>query len=259
VQHSDLLFANAVIFVEGAAERMLVPLFIERDFEELNRRYVSLLDIGGSHAHRLRPLVEKLRIPAVVITDIDPVEVKSGDKGNIIRTAVANTGQLGLECGNSTLNIWHPRLANLDAFKNPSDKDLTWTEVKGCKVRFAWQLPVKEADACWPSSFEDSLILSNIPWFKDLSKKKMDKDGKKIKGPTGALGSVVRTVAEEQTNVELAKVLHELMHSSFSKGDFAATIFEKVAAGEPITCPKYIADALGWLQEQLQPSVEGFL
>lgn len=78
VQHTDLLFANAAIFVEGVAERMLVPLFIERDFEELNSRYVSFLDIGGSHAHRLKPLVERLRIPTVVITDIDPCEEKEG-------------------------------------------------------------------------------------------------------------------------------------------------------------------------------------
>ena len=79
VQHTDLLFANAAIFVEGVAERMLVPLFMERDFKELNTRYVSFLDIGGSHAHRLQPLVEKLRIPTVIITDADPMEVKKSD------------------------------------------------------------------------------------------------------------------------------------------------------------------------------------
>src|SRR5574343_469632 len=41
VQHTDLLFADAAIFVEGAAERMLVPLFIERDFLDLDKRYIS--------------------------------------------------------------------------------------------------------------------------------------------------------------------------------------------------------------------------
>lgn len=81
VQHTDLLFANAAIFVEGVAERMLVPLFMELKYEKLNSRYVSFLDIGGSHAHRLRPLVEKLQIPTVVITDLDPTEKKAGPKG----------------------------------------------------------------------------------------------------------------------------------------------------------------------------------
>ena len=46
VQHTDLLFANAALFVEGVAERMLVPLFMELKFEKLNSRYVSFLDIG---------------------------------------------------------------------------------------------------------------------------------------------------------------------------------------------------------------------
>jgi hypothetical protein len=46
------------------------------------------------------------------------------------------------------------------------------------------------------------------------------------------------------------------MHDSFSKGDFAASIFEKVAAGETIACPKYIADALAWLQAQLEPNAD---
>lgn len=39
VQHTDLLFADAAIFVEGTAEKMLVPLFIERDFEKLSKKY----------------------------------------------------------------------------------------------------------------------------------------------------------------------------------------------------------------------------
>jgi predicted ATP-dependent endonuclease of OLD family len=128
VQHTDLLFANAAIFVEGVAERMLVPLFIERDFESLSSRYVSFLDIGGSHAHRLKPLVEKLRIPTVIITDVDPCEEKEGKpkkNGDPIKklVAVANTGQPGLHCGNPTLRDWHPKRQLLDEYKTP---EVSW-------------------------------------------------------------------------------------------------------------------------------------
>ncbi len=254
VQHTDLLFANAAIFVEGVAERMLVPLFIERGFESLNRRYVSFLDIGGSHAHRLKRLVERLRIPTVVITDIDPVEMKVSAKGKKVRVAVANTGQAGLECGNATLRKWHPKLENLDDFKTPKPEHLTWTEAN-CMVRFAWQLPVAEASNTWPSSFEDSLILSNIDWFKALTTA-VDKDGKPVEPPTGALGAAAEAVADAKTHPDLASALHTLMHKSFNKGDFAASIFENVAAGEKIACPKYIADALAWLQAQLEPNTD---
>jgi predicted ATP-dependent endonuclease of OLD family len=254
VQHTDLLFANAAIFVEGVAERMLVPLFMERDYKILNSRYVSFLDIGGSHAHRLKPLIERLRIPTIVITDIDPVEAKAGVKGKIVYTAVANTGQAGLQCGNATLRNWHPKLEKLEDFNAPTSEHLTWTEAE-CMVRFAWQLPITEASNTWPSSFEDSLILSNIDWFKALTTT-LDKDGTPVEPPIGAIGAAATKVAEATTHLELASALHALMHKSFNKGDFAASIFESVAAGEAIACPKYIADALAWLQAQLEPTMD---
>lgn len=261
VQHTDLLFANAAIFVEGTAERMLVPLFIERDFKTLNSRYVSFLDIGGSHAHRLKPLIEKLRIPTVIITDIDPSEEKEGKpKKNGERTkklvAVANTGQAGLYCGNPTLRGWHPKLKMLDDFKNPTETQLVWEDAAECLVRFAWQLPVSEAEGSWPSTFEDSLVLTNIPWFQGLTGEKAEGDDTEIVSPKGTLGSVAARVAEAETVPELLNALHKLMHSSFNKGDFAASIFEMVSTEEPIVCPKYIRDALGWLQTQLEPATE---
>ncbi len=261
VQHTDLLFANAAIFVEGVAERMLVPLFIERDFKTLNSRYVSFLDIGGSHAHRLKPLIEQLRIPTVIITDIDPSEEKEGKpKKNGESTkklvAVANTGQAGLQCGNPTLRGWHPKLQQLDDFKNPTDDQLVWNETTDCFVRFAWQLPVTEADGNWPSTFEDSLVLTNAPWFKGLMDTRFDEDGVEIGTPIGALGSVAKRIVEAGNYPELLGTLHTLMHGSFDKGDFAASIFEMVSSDEPVACPKYIADALTWLQAQLEPNQE---
>lgn len=58
--HCDLFFADAAIFIEGAAERMLIPHFIRENFPQLNQRYLTLLEVGGSHAHRFQPLIEHL-------------------------------------------------------------------------------------------------------------------------------------------------------------------------------------------------------
>lgn len=264
VQHTDLLFANAAVFVEGSAERMLVPLFIERDFKALRSRYVSFLDIGGSHAHRLKPLIEKLRIPSVIITDVDPSEEKEGKpkKNGEPRKkliAVANTGQDGLHCGNQTLRLWHPKLEQLDDFKNPTEAQLVWSEIADCLVRFAWQLPVEEADGSWPSTFEDSLVLTNLHWFKSLMEEKFDENGDEIEAPKGALGSVAKRAAEAESFPELLVALHALMHSSFDKGEFAASIFEMISSDEPIVAPKYITDALVWLEQQLEPIQESMI
>lgn len=266
VQHTDLLFANAAIFVEGVAERMLVPLFMERDFKELNSRYVSFLDIGGSHAHRLKPLVERLRIPTVIITDIDPSVVKEGKlkkNGEPSKklVAVPNTGQGGLQCGNQTLRGWHPKLVQLDDFKEPTDTTLIWNEIEGCPVRFSWQLPITDYKECWPSTFEDSLILTNLSWFKGLLKNESAEDEEDNESeyeretPKGALGSVAKLAEKDINAQELLVELHALMHSSsFNKGNFSANIFELISSGEDIKCPEYIKSALTWLQAQLEPS-----
>ena len=39
---------------------------------------------------------------------------------------------------------------------------------------------------------------------------------------------------------------------SFNKGDFAATIFERLNAGAALDCPEYIKDALAWLGTELK-------
>jgi predicted ATP-dependent endonuclease of OLD family len=72
--HADLFFADGAILVEGAAERMLVPHFIRHHYKELHSCYVTLMEVGGSHAHRLAPLIEHLGLNALIITDIDAVE-----------------------------------------------------------------------------------------------------------------------------------------------------------------------------------------
>jgi predicted ATP-dependent endonuclease of OLD family len=69
--HCDLFFADAAILVEGSAERMLVPYFIHNHFGGLTQRYITLLEIGGSHANQLKPLIESLGLTTLIVTDID--------------------------------------------------------------------------------------------------------------------------------------------------------------------------------------------
>lgn len=246
VQHSDLLFADAAIFIEGTAERMLVPFFIEQNFKELRSRYLSFLDVGGSHAHRLKPLVERLGIPTVVITDIDPVRATKGSDDKTYWKAAVITDPRDLKCGNDTLTTWHPKLTDLTSFAKPSDAHHVWINEKGSRARFAWQVPIPPGGP-WPSSFEDAFILTNLDWFKD---------GARV-NEKGALGSAVRVVTNTH-EVDLNGALHNLLHSkSFKKGDFAATLFERLCAGEPLKCPSYISDALTWLEQELQPTSVG--
>ena len=70
--HCDLFFADAAILVEGAAASMLLPHFMRSKYPELYQRYITILGVNGRHVHRLSPLLEKLCLPTLVITDLDP-------------------------------------------------------------------------------------------------------------------------------------------------------------------------------------------
>jgi hypothetical protein len=85
---------------------------------------------------------------------------------------------------------------------------------------------------------------------------KVDDDGVEVELATGALGAVAKAAADASGVAEMVAALHTVMHSSLNKGELAASIFEKLSADEPVACPKYISDALAWLQAQLEPSKE---
>ena len=103
--HCDLFFADAAVLIEGDAERILLPHFLRR-FVYLNQSYISILSIGGSHAHRLRPFMERLGIPTLIITDLDAI----GTDGK----AAAVTRGANQKTNNDTLKSWVPKKENID-------------------------------------------------------------------------------------------------------------------------------------------------
>lgn len=90
--HCDMFFADGIIMVEGSAERILMPIFLNKT--DLQSKYVSVLEISGAHAHRFKPLIEKLGISTLVITDLDakgkkPQRGKGQKTSNVIGLRVA--------------------------------------------------------------------------------------------------------------------------------------------------------------------------
>lgn len=82
--HCDIFFSDAVILVEGPAEKILVPNFLTK--AGLDSYYISVIEINGRHAHSFRKLIEKIGIATLIITDIDAAETKIGKDGkNIFR------------------------------------------------------------------------------------------------------------------------------------------------------------------------------
>jgi len=75
VTRAELFFARRVIFVEGAAELMMVNVLAKRVGFDLRQHGVSLISVEGLNFDSFLPLFgdNALKIPVAVLTDADPV------------------------------------------------------------------------------------------------------------------------------------------------------------------------------------------
>jgi putative ATP-dependent endonuclease of the OLD family len=79
VTRAELFFARRVIFVEGAAELMMVDVLAKRMGCNLRQHGVSLICVEGLNFDSFLPLFgdNALKIPVAVLTDADPVMPKA--------------------------------------------------------------------------------------------------------------------------------------------------------------------------------------
>jgi hypothetical protein len=239
-QHADLFFADAAILVEGPAERMLVPNFIRAHYEALNQCYITLLEIGGSHAHRLKPLIDHLGLLTLIITDLDTLDDTGGESVQPAKGANQKTN-------NATLKTWVPGVEEVDALMD-ADTDAKTLRVDGdplFAVRVAYQTPIavtaagstKPPEIACPYTFEDALAFENLAFFSAL-------DG------TG----LVHKFREAITAGGGAAAIGERMYLALKKAkkaEFALDVLE-VETFDDIAVPGYIADGLEWLLRQLK-------
>lgn len=73
VTRSDLLFADKVILVEGIAEKLLMPAFMEKCGVPYEDEHISIVEIGGKHFEHFVELFNgnKVKKKVLCITDCD--------------------------------------------------------------------------------------------------------------------------------------------------------------------------------------------
>jgi len=232
--HSNLFFADAAILVEGPAERMLVPYFIKHH-TNLNNCYVALLEIGGSHAHTLRPLIETLGIITLVVTDLDSVIPESN--GKKVKPEIGKN----YETGNSTLKQWIPKNGKLDALLAMPSND---KEDKENPIRVAYQTSITfeeegERKSVYPYTFEDALVLENREIFKSITK------------AAGLLKKMSEAASEDKIENAANTMYNIITDKSSKKAEFALELFY---FQEPnvLKTPEYIKEGLEWLEGNLK-------
>ena len=237
--HCELFFADAAILVEGAAERMLVPHFIRLAHPKLDKSYICLLEIGGAHAHRLRPLIEALGMVTLIVTDLDSIGSEANTKTMPAR------GQ-GCRTGNTSLATWVPGKKNLDELIDlpaPQKVSLDGT------VRVAYQSPITvdfgaASQEALPYTFEDALTLSNIAMFRQLD------------SPKGLLKKLKDALGEENLSLAQQSMFNEL--GTGSKAGMALELLF-LQAPQGIKSPSYITEGLQWLELTIDSRRQDFV
>jgi len=238
-QHADLFFADAVILVEGPAERMLLPNFIRAHYDELNQCYITLLEIGGSHAHRLKSLIDHLGLLTLIVTDLDTLDKTGG-------ASVQPATGVGQKTNNATLKTWVPGTDDVDTLLDApvASKVQSQPEDQLFAVRVAYQTPLTVTlpgtdapEIALPYTFEDALVFENLGFFAAL------------KG-TG----LVRKFSDAIEAGGGASAIGEQMYLALKNGkkaEFALDVIEAEGFND-LVVPRYIAEGLEWLLLQLK-------
>ncbi len=223
--HCDLFFADAVILVEGAVEKLLLPSMIEKTANRLSTSYLTILEIGGAYAHRFEGLLEFLHIPYLVITDLDSVSPDG-------HHATCRGDSEGALTSNATLKQFFgaKTVENLMAIQ--SDEKIN-SEKDRC-VSYQIDIAVTDNELEMPMrarTLEEAMCFQNFG---------------KLRDDSWNIGKPIPVELSEAYNV----IYERIGSSSFKKTDFAMQV---LAGADDWIVPNYIADGLAWLQQRLHP------
>lgn len=240
--HCDLFFADGAVLVEGPAERILVPHFVRKrdQYEYLRRCYITWLEIGGSHAHKLKPLIEHLGLNTLIITDLDSKDAAGA--------SVPPVRGSSLKTRNETLKTWIPAAEDLDTLFDKKPDEIVLNDPSRYGIRVAYQQPIsvnfktKEGIEALANTFEDALVYENLDLFQ------------KMEG-TGLMGRIRKSLDAATDLGDLAA----RMLADLAKGGKAEFTMDLLDSDEIDTMkvPAYIDSGLLWLAAQLKRKEDG--
>jgi len=231
---SDLFFADAIIFVEGVTEDTLLKYYIEND-DVLKKYYITVFNIDGSHGLVYHKLIMLLKIPCLVITDLDikrTDEEKEEAKENDVFAQVTSLEKRITT--NKTITKYNSNCNLIHNISTKFTKDNLYIAIQN------------EVEEYYPTSFEESLILTNYNnaiLNKTLSEVKPD------------IYKSIVGIEEIKDNLKGNSYKLQVKLNN-NKSDFANTllynIINKKDTDNDVILPAYILNALTWLKVNIK-------
>lgn len=223
VTHCDLFFADAAILVEGAAEKLLVPEMINKVASKLGSSYLTILEIGGAFVHRFDGLLEFLRIPYLIITDLDSVShdghhaVCRGDTPNAITSNASIKALLNVTSVAELIALTPDKKTGPGAVRYITFQQGVEVEIGGAKKTFV------------PRTLEEAFAYENLKFIR-----------------SGELP--IGVDVPEDLEQAYQTVFKHVKSDSFKKTDFAMAVLSRQVEW---VVPNYIKEGLCWLEGKL--------
>jgi len=166
----DLFFADRAVLIEGTAERLLLPRMIEKsdasrpNGTQLGSQYLSVVEVGGAHAHVFFGLIAFLGLRTLIITDLDPVNSNNSGRGCIFSDATGTSNACIKHWFGSPLTLSVQDLRAKTAVEKTVD----------CR-RIAYQISESGSGPCG-RTFEDAFMLANPALFPLTGSTERDKE-----------------------------------------------------------------------------------
>jgi predicted ATP-dependent endonuclease of OLD family len=233
---SELFFSDVAIFVEGFAEDMIIPYYIEK-MEVLSKYYISIFNINGAHGFLYKRLIEALGIPVLIITDLDIKRNEESDEADKQEGKKEKTyEQISCLAGKETTNA-----TIIDIYGKADISDIP-VHMEKENLYLAYQ---GEVNGYYATSFEEAFILTN---YDNAIINELLKELK-----PNIYKGIIGEESEYEKNKENSYKWQ--MKLEKCKGEFASKLLYKVVNEESEEriprLPEYISDGLSWIENKL--------
>ena len=225
---SELFFSDAVILCEGITEETLLKYYIGQN-DVLNKYYITIFNIDGAHAKVYNKLLEILKVPSAIITDLD---IKRNDE------------EKKLFKQKESLSKCFTTNETLKFYLSKKDKEIDELPEKIEKDNILVVCQNKSINGYYATSFEEAFILTNA--------------GNTI------LQNVLKNMKpriynEIVTSTDANIIKKDICNNSYKwqcklakfKSEFANTLlYEMLTVDDNPKLPDYIQNGLTWLEDK---------
>jgi len=222
------------IFVEGVTEETLLSYYIDKN-DELNKYYISIFNINGAHGLVYHSLIKLLKVPTLIITDLD-IERNDEERDKFIQIDKLDDR----ETTNKTIIKFNNDNKDISNIKN---------HFKDGNLYISFQN--KLIDGYFATSFEEAFILSN--YENSILNAVLNKVKPKIYNDI---------IGPDKQKENLREQSYKLQNKlSSSKSDFSNEILYELIINDGKDdlpkLPEYIQDGLKHLEEVIKITLDG--